>query len=389
MQVELKGLLPNRYRDFHVDPIDEDNVAELTKSIEEDGFWGGVTCRRVNGGEYEIAAGHHRVQAAMRAGIGKADLFVGKFDDAQMIRVYARENATQRGNHAGAVAGSVVAAVRYIAEVLLSGDEKGLSQICDKPLAESQAIGNLTSDKGIGEPIITRFLNHGNDEKLIASSTVKQVLAQLKQSGDYNRIVQEVSGAVEADAQAVAEAQTSTKQQKEEAEKKAARAKKAKDTPKKDPTFDLAGVAKYLKNDNQLEVFRKSVMGVGITPYLKVDQQAGLAKALVARAKSGNREMSGAFIKEFIVNELLTVKREQRRLSDEEAKRLWRDNLSLKAKHYQHDFARHCKGMSSVGTKLAELQEDWPKDLPFPITGEFRTALKNVKIVIDKLIRRI
>ena len=62
-----------------------------------------------------------------------ADLFVADdMDTPTMIRVYARENATQRGNSSTAVLGSVASAVRYITKAVHYGDETG-SPILDEP----------------------------------------------------------------------------------------------------------------------------------------------------------------------------------------------------------------------------------------------------------------
>jgi hypothetical protein len=79
--------------------------------------------------EIQIGAGHHRIRAAIKAGTEYADLFAGEFDDSSMIRVYARENATQRGNSGTAFAGSVAAAIKFIAKAILTGSE--VSQICE------------------------------------------------------------------------------------------------------------------------------------------------------------------------------------------------------------------------------------------------------------------
>jgi hypothetical protein len=58
----------------------------------------------------------------MEAGIKSAEVFVHcDLDDAGMVRVYATENATQRGNTSNAVAGTVAAAVRFVAKLLLGG----------------------------------------------------------------------------------------------------------------------------------------------------------------------------------------------------------------------------------------------------------------------------
>ena len=148
MRVELQSLQPNPMRDFTVDPIDQERVAELKQSIQEDGFWGGVVCRRTKNNGVQIAAGHHRIEAAKMAGIEIADVFIGEMDDAAMIRVYARENATQRGNLGTALAGSVAAAVRFLARGLLTGDIAGFPAMSDKAIESSQGI--LASDRGLG-----------------------------------------------------------------------------------------------------------------------------------------------------------------------------------------------------------------------------------------------
>src|SRR5580765_3948984 len=111
MLVQLRDIKPNSRRDFTVDPLDDEKVEELRISIKEDGFWGGVVCRKNDDGEIEAAAGWHRIKAAMKAGVDRADIFVARdMDDASLARVYARENATQRGNTGTAQAGSIATA---------------------------------------------------------------------------------------------------------------------------------------------------------------------------------------------------------------------------------------------------------------------------------------
>jgi hypothetical protein len=75
--------------------------------------WSGAPGAR----RFQIGAGHHRVAAALEAGVTHADVFVAaEMDDATMIRVYARENTTQRGSTSTAMTGTVAAALRYVAD---------------------------------------------------------------------------------------------------------------------------------------------------------------------------------------------------------------------------------------------------------------------------------
>ena len=148
MLVNLRDLKTNPFRDLIVDPIDPEAVAVLTDSIREDGFWGGVVARHNDDGEIEIAAGHHRVKAAIAAGIKSADLFIGDIDDAGMIRIYARENASQRGNGSTAVAGTVASAIRFLAkEQFLTAGKFSSSR------------ARARSDQDLGAPSILAFLD--------------------------------------------------------------------------------------------------------------------------------------------------------------------------------------------------------------------------------------
>ncbi len=82
---------------------------------------------------------------------------VAVLDDEAMIRVYARENATQRHGTATAVVGSVAAAIRYLAKAILGG-ENVPSKIFDGRGTQAKLSETLTSEKGLGEPTITAFL---------------------------------------------------------------------------------------------------------------------------------------------------------------------------------------------------------------------------------------
>lgn len=158
----------------------------------------------------QICAGHHRVAAALEAGITEADLFVAEaMDDASMIRVYARENATQRGVSSTALAGTVAAAMKYVAKAILTGGaHKFVSKFHLPTLRE-----RLLSDDGVGEPVISTFLD---DIPGINVSAVRQQLANLKASGDYARLIAEVQQEIAAE-KAAEEAQELARQAAEAA----------------------------------------------------------------------------------------------------------------------------------------------------------------------------
>ena len=210
MKVNLRLAEPNPYRDFRVDPVDPTNVAQLAKSIKEHGFWGGIVARRKPDvrGAFQIVAGWHRREAALKRGIEEADIFVGDFDDRQTVRAYADENATQRGNTSTAQAGSVAAALR---EILL----RKLSSV------DFNRTGGPTED-GVGRDAILEELNGVND---INDNVVRQQLAHLKATGAYDRIVNEVTAIVEAEREAELAALAEAEQRTREAAQREVEAK--------------------------------------------------------------------------------------------------------------------------------------------------------------------
>jgi hypothetical protein len=221
MRVNLQTLKPNPMRDFTVDPIDQQPVERLKQSIRSHGFWGGIVCRRLPDGTIQIGAGHHRVEAAVAVYDDR--------DDAWMVYVYAGEKATQRGSNGIGEAGNVAATVRYLAMVALSNR-------CEEfftPQSAAQLCKDIISERGIGRRVVAEFL--GNIPG-VNEGTIQQHLANLKASGDYARIIGEVSTEVLRNPPDVEIAKTAHEAAEQATEHYGAR------------TFDLEGVTKHLRN---------------------------------------------------------------------------------------------------------------------------------------------
>jgi hypothetical protein len=137
--------------------------------------------------------------AALEAGIVTVDVFVGEdMDDAGMIRVYARENATQRGNTGTATAGMIASAVRYLAKAILTNTLDRVFQNSGK-LHPELIRGHLLGKHGIGYSAVEMFLEKvpGVNQYLIETQ-----LALLKDPGHYDRIIQEVKEEIDREHQA-------------------------------------------------------------------------------------------------------------------------------------------------------------------------------------------
>ncbi len=113
-----------------------------------------------------------------------------------MIRIYARENATQRGNNGTALAGSIFSAIWFLTKGVWTGD---LGRFLPRsPKALETIRGDLVSGRGLGKLLILEFVK---DLPSITEYTVQQQLAILKSSGDYDRITIEVCEEVEREAE--------------------------------------------------------------------------------------------------------------------------------------------------------------------------------------------
>jgi VCBS repeat-containing protein len=373
MRVDLRTLQPNPMRDFNVDPIDQEQVEKLRKSIRNSGFWGGVVCRRLSDGVIQIGAGHHRVEAALAEGITEADLPVhDDRDDAWMLEVYVSENATQRGNNGVAEAGSVAGAIRWLAKAIITGGCPDFRTSSD--LTRLRA--NLASQRGIGGRLIVELLANVPD---LDRNMITQHLANLKASGDYSRIIGEVAAQVlrdPADVDVAKTAHQATEQAKEHYGTVA---------------FDFAGVAQYLRNSHQIEVFRKLVTGKALKDALPIENQAPLAQHIVEVSKArNNAEVSGAFIRENVMSLVLSNQGTKRRLEREAQERLQEEDMRLRVHQYMHDFSRSFRLIAATGRKLERLAEEYPEAFVLLAeAGEFQRALRSAKQAIDLLHERV
>lgn len=116
MILKLKDILSNPFRDLKANPLIEEKIVGLMESINLTGFWENVVVRKNADGKYELAYGHHRLAAALRAGIVEADFIVKKFDDAKMIQVMDNENRETYGATPQSIIESVKAVVQSLAK---------------------------------------------------------------------------------------------------------------------------------------------------------------------------------------------------------------------------------------------------------------------------------
>jgi ParB-like chromosome segregation protein Spo0J len=103
--VSIEKLHANPFRRIEQYPIQGEKVEALVESIEQTGFWNNLVCREAEDHGYEIAYGHHRLEALFRFA-DKVDeritvnVEVKDLSDKEMLKIMARENMEEWGSDA-------------------------------------------------------------------------------------------------------------------------------------------------------------------------------------------------------------------------------------------------------------------------------------------------
>jgi hypothetical protein len=92
-QVPLSSIVANPFRNLEKYPLDPAKVKRLRSSIARTDFWENVVARERDG-KFELAYGHHRIQAARdEFGSGASvNILVKDLDDAHMLQMMAADN---------------------------------------------------------------------------------------------------------------------------------------------------------------------------------------------------------------------------------------------------------------------------------------------------------
>jgi len=97
IQVSLDSVKPNPFRNIKKYPLDQAKIDALKASIDATDYWENVLARitpNSNPPTYELAYGHHRIEAARQklGGAAKVWMTVRDMDDRDMLKIMALEN---------------------------------------------------------------------------------------------------------------------------------------------------------------------------------------------------------------------------------------------------------------------------------------------------------
>ncbi len=121
MKILVSAIDANPHRDLVRNPVSEEQITKLVESINRTGFWDNLVIRphpEVSD-RYQLAYGHNRLAACVRAGITEVDLPVRELADYDMLCCMIDENNTQQGITPKVIFENVTAAL-VLAEKMLN-----------------------------------------------------------------------------------------------------------------------------------------------------------------------------------------------------------------------------------------------------------------------------
>lgn len=158
MRVKLSTIKSNPFRDFTLYPLDDEQIQRLSQSIDELGFFAGV-CARPNGKGYELAVGHHRIEAARLSGLKEVEANIEEYDDEAMVRIMSLENLTQRGHNAASTLDSVAAFARLVTKQVLLGEGSSVKILTDDGKEYLPREQSRIAKNGPGKDLLYRAIN--------------------------------------------------------------------------------------------------------------------------------------------------------------------------------------------------------------------------------------
>jgi hypothetical protein len=176
VKIKLSEIKPNPNRDLRLNPYNEEKITALINSINETGFWTNVIVRRSPDGDgYEQAYGHHRVEAARRAGITEADFVVQDLDENTMLKMMDKENQEEYRYSVLSMLETVKAVVNALAEGRI------------QPFDHVDRSGKVNTGAGLRyAPSFRLGIKEGREDKAYTTTDIAKLLGRTWTPGSDN-----------------------------------------------------------------------------------------------------------------------------------------------------------------------------------------------------------
>jgi len=197
MRLKFKDVKPNPYRDLKANPLLKEKVAELKSSIETTGFWDNVVVRKAKNGDYQLAYGHHRVQAAIEAGLESADFIVKDLTDALMIQIMDNENREVYASSPASMIEAVKAVVLALAEGVIPPFFRELSQGVSRHVRYAPSFAPANFDAAFSKETGHLANPKGDVGKAYTALCIAQFLGRTQKEGEQIRPTYAVEAALD------------------------------------------------------------------------------------------------------------------------------------------------------------------------------------------------
>jgi len=154
MQVLTKDLLPNPYRKMEKYHLQPERLNALARSIRDTSFWDNILARPNpdGSGTYQIAYGHHRLEAVRLCNIKEVNIPVKELSDTLMVKIMANENQSDWHMDTAVMNQTIWAVQDFIRdEIRAAHSVQGIK--IDKATLSKIQLGST-----VGRPILVQFL---------------------------------------------------------------------------------------------------------------------------------------------------------------------------------------------------------------------------------------
>lgn len=188
MKVAVKQLRPNPFRNLSRCPVNDEKIEALKTSMRETTFWDNILARPTANDAYEIAYGHHRLQALQELRVEMVDIPIRELDDATMIRIMANENMQDWDAIPAVINETVGTAKSFLDDKLRISTWATLEGALRSLFTDSRGYENAKKH-GVGRAILRRFLGANWTDEMIqeALNTL-----DMEQKGLLNRVAVEL-----------------------------------------------------------------------------------------------------------------------------------------------------------------------------------------------------
>ena len=152
------------------------------------------------------------------------------------------------------------------------------------------------------------------------------------------------------------------------------------------PTFDLAGVGKFLNTEHQIRVFRKVMEREAA--HFPIERQAEYAAMLVDYANKHDVKLTAGFIDDYTTAMIRQVGAAHSRINKEEMQRIEAENERVKWNNLSHHFCRNLGGVFRDAKEMLDMKARNP-GLPFQVTQELKDAVELARPMINQLANKL